>query len=670
MVGTSPYDRHGRVLTAVDALGNTTTTIDPAFGLPTKIEDPNKRYIEISYDALPFNPVPRRHPGGPGSSAQRQIAPRTYLAGRGRLFFHRGAWKRFQDREHGSNRGAIMSSPVKRAASDDLRSTTKRFKADDSPLHVDESFSDGEIELSEDENLLPADEDLENDDTLLPDSEFVDAFEFQFEHEDVDLAPLDLARLERSLDQQVEFEDGDDDELDVADTERVAKAERVQAPAKEDLDELPALALADPPVKEFVEKRARRILHLLKHGKDSDGPAVSRLLDHYRKARATTLAPPFVGPAERTTGTGAMTGKPTVSLSKAFVVRATKSPTKGLCKTRVEQGGAWAPTGLASGPGVKNTVRDLQLANHLSAALVAITGATEVEAMIVNNRILVSANKTTEVAELRGLTLTGVLKAAAANRALPRWTRSKIHKLVGLRAALLGGADPDDVGKNRLARLLVDSHEWPEQSAAVYGALLTLKAADTFVDGGSERNAARMITDPVYEGQIIVVDTRQGNRSIPCSHAEQNLVLALLHTGLRGLDASIAGAKRPCTICFLSMALVQRYRYGTLRFNHHPGGYWKGTTAEGLQHIVALLGFTQREFTHQMDNVAQDGITHYVTDTRPNAARTAPVDDLPGEIGGSYYQTNTNTQSQSQDEESYSLPSSPEATIVATSDDE
>lgn len=83
-VATSTYDDHGRVRTATDALGNTTTTaytptkggpvtqttvttpptiavpaglvtktaFDPAFGQPTRITDPNNRNIEITYDAL------------------------------------------------------------------------------------------------------------------------------------------------------------------------------------------------------------------------------------------------------------------------------------------------------------------------------------------------------------------------------------------------------------------------------------------------------------------------------------------------------------------------------------------------------------------------------------------------------------------------------------------
>jgi RHS repeat-associated protein len=83
-VATMTYDDHGRVLTAVDALGNTTktvytpakggpltqttvttpptiavpaglvtkTTVEPASGQPTKITDPNNRNTEITYDAL------------------------------------------------------------------------------------------------------------------------------------------------------------------------------------------------------------------------------------------------------------------------------------------------------------------------------------------------------------------------------------------------------------------------------------------------------------------------------------------------------------------------------------------------------------------------------------------------------------------------------------------
>ena len=82
--GTSKYDRHGRVTEATDAMGNTTrsaftptvggpvtrtvlttpptpgvpaglmttTTVEPAFGQPTLVVDPNNRITELTYDAL------------------------------------------------------------------------------------------------------------------------------------------------------------------------------------------------------------------------------------------------------------------------------------------------------------------------------------------------------------------------------------------------------------------------------------------------------------------------------------------------------------------------------------------------------------------------------------------------------------------------------------------
>jgi RHS repeat-associated protein len=83
-IGTSKYDRHGRVTETTDALGNTTksaftpaisgpvtrtvvttpptmavpagmvttTTLEPAFGQPTVVVDPNNRRTDIAYDAL------------------------------------------------------------------------------------------------------------------------------------------------------------------------------------------------------------------------------------------------------------------------------------------------------------------------------------------------------------------------------------------------------------------------------------------------------------------------------------------------------------------------------------------------------------------------------------------------------------------------------------------
>ncbi|MGC4947937.1 DUF4157 domain-containing protein [Streptomyces sp. DT224] len=114
-------------------------------------------------------------------------------------------------------------------------------------------------------------------------------------------------------------------------------------------------------------------------------------------------------------------------------------------------------------------------------------------------------------------------------------------------------------------------------------------AAQTATEAAATIGAGHM------DGKIVFI--RSGFEEL---HAEQKLVLALLQSGSTGA-AMIAGKKRPCTSCFLSLSIAKDKKLPQLTFQTKPGGYW-ATANAGLTKIANAAGVKDEQ---ELDELIQ-----------------------------------------------------------------
>jgi hypothetical protein len=302
---------------------------------------------------------------------------------------------------------------------------------------------------------------------------------------------------------------------------------------------------------------------------------------------------------------------------KAEVWRNMKSATEEFKQANVTQAGKWTPKGVARGPAAKDASYDLVLLNEISQVMINAVKSTEVEAMVLEDRILVSANEAATVEALCSRSLKELFTSKGGK--VEDWARRKQEDLTSLMSGLTGtGAD------DRLVDIGVASNLYPDQSHQLAAFLEILKSSLEIVDGGEPQRAGSFIMDDEYAGRIIAVSAANGY------HAEQSLALALMHGGYSGA-ASIAGGKRPCQLCLFSLILVQENGFPNLRFNRVPGGLWDTTPREGLVAICNLLGFKNPRVKKEMAKFFAQGMPTHVTDPRPDAPLNKTV-ELPKEL--------------------------------------
>ncbi|TRV73799.1 DUF4157 domain-containing protein [Streptomyces sp. 130] len=132
------------------------------------------------------------------------------------------------------------------------------------------------------------------------------------------------------------------------------------------------------------------------------------------------------------------------------------------------------------------------------------------------------------------------------------------------------------------------------------GAVNAFMAAAMAVEDGvledqTAAEAAATIGAGQMDGKIVFI--RSGFEEL---HAEQKLVLALLQSGSTGA-AIIAGKKRPCTSCFLSLSIAKEKKLPQLSFQTKPGGYW-ATANAGLTKIANAAGVKDEQ---ELDELIQ-----------------------------------------------------------------
>ncbi|WP_405015134.1 hypothetical protein [Kitasatospora sp. NBC_01539] len=383
------------------------------------------------------------------------------------------------------------------------------------------------------------------------------------------------------------------------------------------------------PVRDYVQGRALRLVERLgSRDEDEDNRIVRRLAAYALHGREEYPLGTVRSPDARPQLTAAAVKDAVKRISASAEFRA-PAPRAGL----------WKETGQLLGPVSKATVRDLQLLNHLSQALinhvgrpvkdVPGSGTAEIEAMAVNGRILVSANERTTVTTLLGYNLVDVLTWSGKG-VYDDWTARKADKLDDLMTALALKALPapfdaeseEAAGIGRLVQLQVDCTMEPAQAESVKAVLavlhrvMTVEDAARIVDGGTPGQdpdlIRRLITDEEHAGRIIVVNGQPGTQLN--AHAEQNLLHAVVLAGHKG-RSSVAGGKRPCTVCWATLRLAREYGYD-VSFNPRPGGLWSTTTYEGLHRVARELGLVNVfEFVQDLitGNGLEPGLVQHAT---------------------------------------------------------
>jgi len=408
----------------------------------------------------------------------------------------------------------------------------------------------------------------------------------------------------------------------------------------------------------------------------TDKGVVTKLRELREQSQAIVRPPGFVDPLARA-GTGR-------ELTHAAIKRGIKQieTGEGMANPTVGLVGKWTESGYASGAVSKADRRDLQLLGQLSQLLISsVTATEEIEAMAINGRIVVSANEQSTVHELCALDLAATLTAAKSTKLLyldrdygnydPRRGRKIADVAAAL--ALAAGVDPDTVtdpavvnGIKRLVKLEGDCGVLHSQSKTVNAILQTLSETVVgnrpVINGGTPEAVAAMIHDDQYAGRIIVVDAwnvLSRSAMTVVSHAEQNLAYTAVLSGFTGTVA-IAGGKRPCSVCWMTMCLARASGLD-VRFNPHAGGFWDGTTYRGIWRVAVALKFTDEDYLSEvLYDLCQgdEGLVQHVTNLAADAPSSKPI-KLFQSIKHRQHATGTSSPSQSQE-----YPSAPPSPIA------
>jgi hypothetical protein len=296
-------------------------------------------------------------------------------------------------------------------------------------------------------------------------------------------------------------------------------------------------------------------------------------------------------------------------------------------------------------PDVKIGEQTRQYLGHISEVFFAKVKGMEVECMLVNNRLLLSANEAAQVNPMAGFTLHDLLvEAAKALNADIADTGKRAHARRQFEIGVMGEAlkvIPNDAvlneaqkaGAERLAAAAAGYH-------VDYGSRKDLEELLRVVQH-QVRNAASVqgpysidaaatkITDATFQNAVIAVNPLDGGKS----HAEQHLALAYIKSGYTG-KAVVAGTKIPCATCWLSLALVHQAGYA-IEFNNTPGGHWDTSVFRGLAEIARVLGVTDITNLWQRfvdtGTMIQGGRKQYLTALWENTGLTIKI---PREGGG------------------------------------
>jgi hypothetical protein len=194
---------------------------------------------------------------------------------------------------------------------------------------------------------------------------------------------------------------------------------------------------------------------------------------------------------------------------------------------------------------------------HYAQAILA-KGDAEIEAMYVNDRLVLSANNT------------GTMK-----QVYDAMLREKTFLDV-----MVGEHTIEDPRGSRTVNRFQNEIMSPEISSDALNLLQSLsdeKVKDAVILQAIRRSgeSGAVLTDPDYEGKLILVSGLN-------SHAEQKLLMMLLQSSVSlATPIWIRGKKRPCFGCWLCLRFVRDVvGYKNLDFNDKPGKAWLAPISE------------------------------------------------------------------------------------------
>jgi hypothetical protein len=253
--------------------------------------------------------------------------------------------------------------------------------------------------------------------------------------------------------------------------------------------------------------------------------------------------------------------------------------------------GMWQNNLQVAQPAEKDASYDLILLSMIAQVFLNYVKSVEIEAMCIADRVVVSANSIGDIPNIQAQALADAIEKVPTSitvgskiEELYQWQMDKHIDIQQLRARLRTGQDPT----GQVLDIVTAANMYPDSYASTISTLKliaqdTIKNVQTTPDG-----LGSFLTNRDYISSIILVNP------LPQSHAEQNLMLGIIKSSYpTDKEISIAGGKRPCTICYLSLCLT-REKFPNLRYGIRPGGLYLTETKGGLTAICNALGINEQ----------------------------------------------------------------------------
>jgi len=266
--------------------------------------------------------------------------------------------------------------------------------------------------------------------------------------------------------------------------------------------------------------------------------------------------------------------------------------------------GMWTANPVISAPAERDAAYDLVLLNMICQAFLNNVKSVEIEAMSVADRVVVSANKAADVTALEKLEVTGVFESEPGRAKLHDWQQGKHRDLRSIRSNLNVGDDPRDqvLDITTAALMFPDSHQATTSLLRIIAKKSVSRVSATIDNLGS------FLKNKTYADSIILI------KPLDKSHAEQALMLALIKSDYdQSACISIAGGKRPCTICYLSLCITREH-YPNLRFGTRPGGLYLKETKGGLDALCKALDIDEELLEAKAKHYLGAGFRQFITE--------------------------------------------------------
>ena len=237
--------------------------------------------------------------------------------------------------------------------------------------------------------------------------------------------------------------------------------------------------------------------------------------------------------------------------------------------------GQWTEEVVVRGAYAFDAQRVRQVLRHIATAVYhyaksKVDAEQEVQALYVNDRLLLSSNLPASMAELKGLSSEQVFNIFLSDTHVPKDDLRALGDIHKLQALVAGTRLDDAVFANAAEKDALQNIAEMIRSAIQ-------NPATNFPHCGLDA-AATCITDARYDKNVIVVE------GVTPVHAEQNLILAYARSGTTA-PGEIYGKKRPCTGCYMTFVFATQKLGLNLRFNENPGGFW-GPAEQGLWQVI------------------------------------------------------------------------------------